>query len=116
MYMIIRNVNEAMIIVNGKLLFVCKLLVAGECFCSLSKYISKLRIASGIISKRAIDRNKVPENVMAILIIEPYLKHFIPEMNFPNSMTSLKKTSIRTIFIIVAASIYLNYYLFYSNK
>lgn len=104
--MIIRNVNDAIIIVNGKLLFVCKLLVAGECFCYLSKYISKLSIAYGIISKSAIERNKVPENVIAMLMMEPYLKHFIPEINLPKSMTSLKKTNIRTIFIIVAASIY----------
>lgn len=55
-----------------------------------------------MISSSAIDRKSVPENVMAMLIIEPYLKHFMPEINLPKSITSLKKTNMRMIFIMVA--------------
>lgn len=73
--------------------------------------MSKFRIASGMMSSKAIDRNNVPENVMAMLIIEPYLKHFIPDMNLPKIITSPKKMNISTIFIIVAASMFLNYYI-----
>jgi hypothetical protein len=85
--MITRKVKEAMIIVKGKLLLVCRLLVDGAWLRSRSKYTSKLWIASGIMSRRAIERKSVPENVMAMLMIAPYLKHFMPEMNFPNSIT-----------------------------
>ncbi len=35
------------------------------------KYWSKPAMASGIISNIAIDKNKEPENVIAIYIIEP---------------------------------------------
>lgn len=56
------------------------------------------------MSSRAIDRNNEPENVIAILIIEPSLKHFIPEINLPKSMTSEKNTNIKTILIIVSTS------------
>lgn len=44
-------------------------------------------MAYGIISKSAMDKNRVPENVIAILIIDPYLKHFMPEINLPNTST-----------------------------
>jgi len=82
-----RKVNIAMIIVNGRLLLECKLLKDEECLLLWSKYRSKFRIASGIISRRAIDRNRDPENVMAMLMIDPSLKHFMPEINLPKSMT-----------------------------
>lgn len=62
-------------------------------------------MASGIISSNAIDKNKDPEKVMAILIIDPYLKHFIPDINLPNTITSAKNTNIRTIFMSSVISI-----------
>ena len=51
------------------------------------------------MSNNAIERNSAPENVIAVLIIEPYLKHFMPDMNLPKSTTYPKKTNISTIFI-----------------
>lgn len=94
------KVNIAMIIVNGKLLLLCKLLLLVlACLFCWSKYISKFSIAYGIMSSKAIERNRAPENVIAVLIIEPYLKHFIPEMNLPKRTTYPKKTNISTIFI-----------------
>jgi hypothetical protein len=44
-------------------------------------------MASGMISRSAIERNRVPEKVIAMDIMDPSLKHFIPEMNLPKSMT-----------------------------
>lgn len=52
-----------------------------------------------------MDRKSAPENVIAVLIIEPYLKHFMPEMNLPKSTTSPKNTNISTIFISRVTSI-----------
>jgi hypothetical protein len=68
--------------------------------------MSKLRIASGIISSKAIDKNNAPEKVIAILIIDPYLKHCIPDINLPKSITYPKNTNIRIIFISKVASIF----------
>lgn len=61
-------------------------------------------MAYGMMSSRAMERNNEPENVIAILIIEPSLKHFIPEMNLPKSMTYEKNTSINTILMMVSIS------------
>lgn len=61
-----------------------------------------------MISKSAMDRKRVPEKVIAILIIDPYLKHFIPEINLPKSTTSVKNTNMSIIFITVVTSICLN--------
>lgn len=109
MYIMIRKVNIAIIIVSGRLLFVCRLLLfAGACLFYLSKYISKFKIAYGIMSRSAIDKNSVPENVIAMLMTEPSLKHFMPEINLPNTRTSPKKMNINTIFIIVAGYMFLN--------
>lgn len=58
-----------------------------------------------MMSRRAIERKRAPEKVIAMLIMDPYLKHFMPEMNLPKSKTSPKKTNISTIFIISVASI-----------
>lgn len=62
-------------------------------------------MASGMISKSAIDRKRVPEKVIAILIMDPYLKHLIPEINLPKRTTSLKNTNMSIIFIAVVTSI-----------
>lgn len=77
----------AMIIVRGRLLLLCKLLDDVMCRFYLSKYISKLAIASGMMSSKAMERKSVPEKVIATLITEPYLKHFMPEINLPNTIT-----------------------------
>ena len=70
-----------------------------------SRYELKIDIAYGIISNKAIDRNNVPENVKAIDIIFPSLKHDKLDINFPNMTTSAKKTIIRTNLIISILSI-----------
>lgn len=59
-----------------------------------------------MISSRAIDRNNAPEKVMAILMIDPSLKHFMPEINLPKTSTSAKKTNIKIIFMISVISIF----------
>lgn len=53
-----------------------------------------------MMSKSAMERNRAPENVMAMLIMEPYLKHRMPEMNFPKTRTYPKKMNIRIILIM----------------
>lgn len=57
------------------------------------------------MSRRAIERNRVPENVIAVLIIEPYLKHFMPEMNLPKRTTSEKKIIINDTLMMVSTNI-----------
>lgn len=54
-------------------------------------------MASGMMSSIAIDRNKLPENVMATDIICPSLKHFKLEMNRPKITTYRKNANIRII-------------------
>ena len=56
------------------------------------------------MSSKAMDKNKDPENVMAMLMMEPYLKHFMPEMSLPNSMTSVKNRIMRMILMVVYRS------------
>jgi hypothetical protein len=58
------------------------------------------------MSSRAMDRKRVPENVMAMLITDPYLKHFIPDMNLPKSTTSVKNTNMRMILMTIVISIF----------
>ena len=58
-----------------------------------------------MISSKAIERNNVPENVIARLITSLSPKHFNPEMNFPKITTSAKNATIKPIFIIVVVSI-----------
>lgn len=53
-----------------------------------------------------MDKNNAPENVIAIFIIDPSLKHFIPEINLPKTITYAKKMTIRNIFIIKVTSIF----------
>ena len=105
MYMITMNVNMAIIMVKGKLLLLCRLLVDEECCDDESKYKSKLTIAYGMISSNAIDKNNVPENVIATAITPPSRKQFKPEINFPKMTTSEKNTNMRTILTMVTISI-----------
>ncbi len=53
-------------------------------------------MASGMISIIAIDKKRVPENVIAIPMTVGEVKHFKVEMHCPKIVTSKKKTSIRT--------------------
>ena len=105
MYIIIIKVTKAIIIVIGRLPFLWKLVEGEWCLEDKSRYELKIDIAYGIISNKAIDRNNVPENVKAIDIIFPSLKHDKLDINFPNMTTSAKKTIIRTNLIISILSI-----------
>ncbi len=51
------------------------------------------------MSNKAIDKNNVPENVIAMFIILPYVKHFKLEINLPNITTYEKNTNINISFI-----------------
>lgn len=61
----------------------------------------------------AIDRNKVPEKVIARSIVCLLLKQDKAETQFPKIVTSKKKATIRQIFTIKTFSIYLLYSLEY---
>jgi hypothetical protein len=65
------------------------------------KYESNPAMASGMMSNIAIERNKLPEKVMATDMIWPSLKHLRFEMNLPNMTTSKKNANIRQILIII---------------
>jgi len=67
--------------------------------------MSKLEIASGIISIIAIDKKSVPEKVIAIAIIWPYLKHDKLDMHLPKMTTSRKNATMRAILITIVISI-----------
>lgn len=68
--------------------------------------MSKFDIASGIISSMAIDKNKVPEKVIAIAIICPSLKQDKLEMHLPKMTTSKKKETIKAILIMTSICIF----------
>lgn len=69
-----------------------------------AKYTSKLLIASGIMSRKAIDMNRDPEKVIAYDIIFPYLKQLQDEMNLPKIITYRKKAAASTILIMKLVS------------
>lgn len=94
------KVIQAIIIVKGRYSFSCRLEVDTRGLFTYAKYKSKVSIASGIMSSIAIERNRLPENVIATDIKGPSLKHCKPEMNLPNITTSKKNASINIIFII----------------
>lgn len=106
MYIIIIKVTHAIIIVNGRYSFSCRLDDdVSEVFVS-EKYVLKVAIASGMISSMAIDKKRLPENVMATDMIGPSLKHVRPEMNLPKITTSMKKAAIKISFITKVLSMF----------
>ena len=52
------------------------------------------------MSSIAIDRKRLPENVIATYMIPPLVKQFKLEMNLPKMMTYMKKATIKASFII----------------
>ena len=65
----------------------CKFEVDNNELLVSSKYLSNVSIASGIISSIAIDKKRLPEKVMAMDMMLPWLKHFREEMNLPKMTT-----------------------------
>lgn len=54
-----------------------------------------------------MDKNSVPENVMAMFIMLPYVKHFKLEMNLPNITTYEKNTNIKISLISITIYIFI---------
>ena len=63
-----------------------------------------MSIASGMMSRKAIDIKRDPEKVIAYDIIFPYLKQLQEEMNRPKIITYRKNAAANTIFIMKVKS------------
>ena len=59
-----------------------------------------------MMSRKAMEMNNAPENVIAMFIISLSSKHFKAETNLPKITTSKKNAIISPIFIIVIVSIF----------